>query len=82
MKILIFVSLCISLIAAFECGVRKISPRFRRVANGKDSYAGQWPWFATLHEKMQNESDKFLCGATLIDEWTLVTSKSLNCINF
>lgn len=57
--------------------MRKISPRLRRVPNGKNSYPGQWPWFVALYE---NGSDKFLCGATLINQWTLVTSKCLKFI--
>lgn len=77
MKILIFLLFCITLSAAFECGVRKISPRLQRVPNGKNSYPGQWPWFVALYE---NGSDKFLCGATLINQWTLVTSKCLKFI--
>lgn len=74
-KIVVFVLLCLAISAAFECGVRKVSPRLRRVANGEQSYPGQWPWFVSLHTKMQRGPDKFFCGAALISEWTLVTGK-------
>lgn len=73
LNILIFVSLCIAFSAASECGVRKVAPRLRRVVNGEQSYPGQWPWFVTLHKKMEREPDRYLCGATLINEWAVVT---------
>ena len=75
MKILVFMSLCISIRVASECGVRKVAPRVSRVTNGEKSYAGQWPWFVSLHKKMQNEPDRFICGATLINEFTVVTGR-------
>lgn len=74
-KILVFVALCILLSAAFECGVRKVAPRLRRVVNGEQSYPGQWPWLVSLHTKMQRGPGRFFCGATLINEFTLVTGK-------
>lgn len=75
LKILIFVSLCIALSAAFKCGVRKIPQRIRRVVNGEQSYRGQWPWFVSLYEKRYRRPDELIGGATLINERTLITSK-------
>ena len=75
LKILVFVSLC----SAFESDV---APRVRRVANGEQSNAGQWPWLVSLHIKMRRGRDEFLCGATLINEWTLVTGKLIVIHNY
>lgn len=75
MKVVVFVSLCILLSAAFECGVKKITPRLRRVVNGEKSYAGEWPWLGTIYKKTHNGPDRYLCGATLISEWALVTGE-------
>lgn len=75
-KILVFVLFCIALSAAFECGVRKVPQRTRRISNGEQSYLGQWPWFAALHFKMQRGPDRFFSAASIINEWTLITSES------
>lgn len=75
-KILVFVLFYIALSASFECGVRKVPHRTRRMANGEQSYPGQWPWFAALHTKMQRGPDRFFSAASIINEWTLITSES------
>ena len=72
-KFFVFMSLCISISIAFECGVRKVAPRLRRITNGEKSYAGQWPWLVTLHKKVLVGPDEFFCGATLINEFAVVT---------
>lgn len=75
-KIVLFVSLCIALSAAFECGLRKVAPRLRRVIDGEQSYDGQWPWLVALLFRKSDESFyRFRCSATLINEWTVVTSE-------
>ena len=56
-----------------DCGYVQVS--FGLVANGNKSRKGQWPWLVSLHTKMQNGSDRFFCGASLINEWTLVTGE-------
>lgn len=52
-----------------KCGERKV----KNSTNGKLKWAGKWPWVAVVAE--DDEEKKHLCGATLINEWTLVTSK-------
>lgn len=75
-KFVLFLSLCIGLSAAVECGKRKVTPRLDRFGNIEPgSYAGEWPWLVTLHAKMPNGLEEFICDATLINEWTLLAGK-------
>lgn len=72
-KVFVFFSICMALSAAIECGVRKINHQKRRLSNkGTLNYAGQWPWFATLRFKSE---DELFCFASLINEFTLVTGE-------
>lgn len=40
-----------------------------------NAYKGQWPWLASLFVRMQEGQDKFICGATIISELTLLSGK-------
>ena len=55
-----------------ECGLRKVLMPSRLIIGGNTSYAGQWPWFASLHRKSDNQ---FYCGASLINERHLLTGE-------
>ena len=58
---------------ALECGEVQVSHGL--VANGNKSRHGEWPWLVSLHVKRQRGPDRFFCGASLINEWTLVTGE-------
>ena len=75
-SLLVILSHCVVQNLAFECGEVKVS--FGLVANGNESHHGEWPWLVSLHTKMQNGPDRFFCGASLINEWTLVTGESFS----
>lgn len=76
-SILIIFSLLISLFItqnlATECG--EVQLPFGLVANGNKSRHGQWPWLVSLHIKRRSGHDQFFCGASLINEWALVTGE-------
>ena len=70
-RLSVLITLCVAQNLASECGEVQIS--FGLVANGIQSRKGQWPWLVSLHTMMQVGPDRFFCGASLINEWTLVT---------
>lgn len=57
-----------SLSTSFECGERKV----KNSTNGESKWAGKWPWVAIIRSE-KDEVIRTLCGATLINKWTLVT---------
>lgn len=62
----------ISFSSCFECGVRKIEKLVENVGN---SYEGQWPWLVKV------SIGKSFCGASIINEFTLLTGENFP-INF
>ena len=75
-RLSVLITLCVAQNLASECGKMKVG--IATVANGIQSRKGQWPWLVSLHTKMLNGPDKFFCGASLINEWTLVTGESFS----
>ena len=65
--------LCVVQNLALECGEVQVSHGL--VANGNKSRHGEWPWLVSLHVKRQRGPDRFFCGSSLINEWTLVTGE-------
>ena len=55
-----------------QCGQRKVFKTSGLVFGGTASYAGKWPWFASLHLK---KDEKYYCGATVINEKHLLTGE-------
>lgn len=75
-KILILIFFCIKIASGYECGVKKIT-RSTALVFGKgteESYHGEWPWLAALFTNVK-EKDIFFCGASLINEWTLISGE-------
>ena len=72
----VLITLCVVQSLTFECGEVQIP--IGLVANGIQSRKGQWPWLVSLHTRMQVGPDRFFCGASLINEWTLVTGESFS----
>lgn len=71
----VLITLCVALNLAFECGEVKASRGL--VANGKKSFKGEWPWLVSLHKEIPGQPEKFFCGASLVNEWTLVSGEVL-----
>lgn len=57
-----------------SCGQSANFP-IKLVANGHESYHGQWPWLVSLFKDKEISIGTFFCGASLINEWTLVTGE-------
>lgn len=66
---------------AFECGVKKVNKAQGLIAGvgSLDAYPGQWPWLASLFCGI---NETYFCGATIINEWTLLTGKISPKITF
>lgn len=60
-----------------ECGVRKVSKPTKLVVNGTLPYHGEHPWLVSLQLKYSNGQFKHICGASIINEWSLLTGKIL-----
>ena len=75
-RLLVLITICVAKNLAFKCGEMQVS--FPLVAKGIQSRKGQWPWLVSLQAMMQSGPDEFFCGASLINEWTLVTGESLS----
>ena len=73
-SLLILLTLYVVQNLALECGEVQVS--FGLVANGNKSRHGEWPFLVSLHVKKQRGPDEFFCGASLINEWTLVTGET------
>ncbi|XP_050080086.1 uncharacterized protein LOC126567821 [Anopheles maculipalpis] len=54
------------------CGRRKFRSVYL-IHNGIDARIGHWPWHATIFQRKDSE-DEYSCGATIIDEDTILTS--------
>lgn len=55
-----------------SCGVPRVSVN-QLIFNGRDTVLGQWPWHAALYHR-EKTSDKYWCGATLINAWFVITA--------
>lgn len=72
--LIIFLVAYLRVSLAFECGTKKVDKPQGLIAGkgSKDAYAGQWPWIASLY---CSKAEKYFCGASIINEWTLLTGK-------
>ena len=59
----------------FECGVREVSKSTSLSIDGVPTYHGEHPWLASL-QVMQHKVFKNICGASIINKWSLVTGKA------
>lgn len=60
-----------------NCGERKITIPGPLIMNGNLTYHGEHPWLVSLQAKMVDGTFMHQCGASIINEWSLVTGKSL-----
>lgn len=77
LEYLVFVLFLTPFASCNNCGERKVK-RLSYLAVGigtTNAYKGQWPWLASLFARMQKGQDKFICGATIISELTLLSGK-------
>jgi secreted trypsin-like serine protease len=54
-----------------KCGMR--SEAIPVIINGEKVREGSWPWHAALYYRPTTDTIKFRCGATIINERTLIT---------
>lgn len=75
---LIFVIELIKFSSEFDCGEIKVATPL--VFGGKPAEPGQWPWLVALYYKTNASDEKsytFFCGATLINNRTLLSGEHL-----
>lgn len=75
-KILFVFFCCIGIASGNECGRKKIK-KPKNLIQGEgtvDSYHGQWPWLVSLF-RLEKRSEKFFCGASIINKWTLISGE-------
>lgn len=60
-----------------DCGVSKILRPSLSMINGTESYDGEHPWLVSLQAKRNDDTFMHTCGATIINEWSVVTGKIL-----
>lgn len=65
-----------------DCGTLKVKRESVLSEDSELSYPGQWPWFVAVFSVNITESKKeFLCGASIINDRTLV-SGIINFISY
>lgn len=60
-----------------ECGLKNISKPRKLIMNGTSTYHGEHPWLVSLQNEMVDGSFLHMCGASIINEWSLVTGKMI-----
>lgn len=59
---------------AIECGQQKVTKGAGLMVGGEISYHGESPWLASIMLQ-KDKGHMYICGASLLNQWTLVTGK-------